>query len=139
MKAFSVACALSALLFASTTTSAQTRDPDLALKRVQTVLGVLNQELAATYEQIKTLRAARAANDCSPLNGQGRPPALTTEDEVAAAKSKAIAREQEIQTQMDAAFKHIKDIEAQKQPILQRLRSYLDSEQTTEPARTQTR
>ena len=139
MKALPVACALSAMLFVSTATTAQTRDPDLALKRIQTVLGVLNQELTATYEQIKTLRAARAANDCSGLNVQGRPPALTTEDEVAAAKAKAIAREQEIQTQLDAAFKHIKDIEAQKQPILQRLRTYLDAEQTNEPARTQTR
>jgi hypothetical protein len=127
------------MLFASASTTAQTRDPDLALKRIQTVLGVLNQELTATYEQIKTLRAARAANDCSSLNVQGRPPALTTEDEVAAAKSKAIAREQEIQTQMDAAFSHIKEIEAQKQPILQRLRSYLDAEHATEPSRTQTR
>ena len=44
---------------------------------------------------------------CSSLNVQGGLPALTTEDEVAVAKRKAIAREQETQTQMDAAFTQI--------------------------------
>lgn len=135
MKTFPVACALSALLFASAPTTAQMRNPDVSLNRMQTVLSVLNQELSATYEQIKTLQAARAANDCSSLGAQGYPPALTTEDEVAAAKRKTIAREQEIQTQMDAAFSRIKDIEAQKQPILRRLRDYLDAERATESAK----
>jgi hypothetical protein len=115
------------------------RDPDVSLKRMQTGLSVLNQELTATYDQIKALQAARSANDCASLNVQGHPPALTTEDEVAAARRKAIAREQEIQTQMDAAFSHIKDIEGQKQPILRRLRDYLDAAQATESAKAQSR
>lgn len=41
---------------------------------------------------------------CSSLNAQDHLPALTTQDKVAAAKRKAIAREQEIQTQVDAPF-----------------------------------
>ena len=68
MKAVPVAFALSALLFASTSTTAQMRDPDAALKRMHTVLSVFNQELTATSEQVKALHAARSANDCSSLN-----------------------------------------------------------------------
>jgi len=139
MKAFPSACTLFGLLFASASTTAQMRDPDVALKRMQTVLNVLNQELTATYEQIKALQAARSANDCASLSVQGHPPALTTEDEVAAAKHKVTVREQEIQTQMDAAFSHIKDIEGQKQPILLRLRDYLDAAQASESVKAQSR
>lgn len=134
MKALAIAFALVALLFASASTSAQGRDRDASMKRMQTVLGVLNQELTATYDQIKALQAVMSANDRSSLSVQGRPPALTTEEEVAAGKRKSIAREQELQAQMDAAFKRIKEIEAQKQPILLRLQEFLDAEQEKEPA-----
>ena len=132
MKAFPVACTLLMLCLVSAPTTAQMRDPDVSMKRMQTVLSVLNQELTATYDQIKALQTALSANDRSPLNVQGRPAALTTEEEVAASKRKAIAREQELQSQMDAAFGRIKDIESQKQPILRRLQDYLDAEHGAE-------
>ncbi len=128
---------LVALLLVLTLPVAQARDPDVSMKRMQTVLTVLNQELTATYDQIKALQAALSANDRSALHVQGRPPSVTTEEQVAAEKRKATAREQEIQSQMDAAFKRIKDIEAQKQPILQRLQEYLDAEEQAEAANTQ--
>ena len=131
MKAFSVAFALLALLLVPAPTTAQMRDPDVSMKRMQTVLGVLNQELAAAYDQIKALQAVLSANDRSSLHIQGRPPPLTTEEDVAAEKRKSIAREQEIQAQMDAAFRRVKDIEAQKQPILLRLQELLDAENET--------
>lgn len=134
MKALPIAFAFVALLFASASTSAQVRDRDASMKRMQTVLGVLNQELTATYDQIKALQAVMSANDRSSLTVQGRPPALTTEEEVAAGKRKSAAREQELQAQMDAAFKRIKEIEAQKQPILLRLQEYLEGEQERESA-----
>ena len=134
MKAFSIAFAFVALLLASASTTAQVRDRDASMRRMQTVLAVLNQELTATYEQIKALQAVMSANDRSSLTVQGRPPALTTEEEVAAGKRKATAREQEIQAQMDAAFKRIKEIEAQKQPILLRLQEFLEAEQEKESA-----
>ena len=133
MKAFPVAFTVLMLSLASTPTTAQVRDPDVTMRRMQTVLSVLNQELTATYEQIKTLQTALSANDRSPLNVQGQPPALTTAEEVAASKRKSIAREQELQSQMDAAFGRIKEIESQKQPILRRLQDYLDAEHAAEP------
>ena len=139
MKALAIAFALVALLFASASTWAQGRDRDASMKRMQTVLGVLNQELTATYDQIKALQAVMSANDRSSLSVQGRPPALTTEEEVAAGKRKSIAREQELQAQMDAAFKRIKEIEAQKQPILLRLQEFLEAEQEKESATAGTR
>lgn len=76
---------------------------------------------------------------CSSLNIQGRLPALTTEDKVAAAKRKAIAREQEIQTQADAPFTQIQEIEAHKQPLLRRLPACLDAEQAIESATAKSR
>lgn len=130
---------LLALLLLLTAPVAKARDPDVTMKRMQTVLTVLNQELTATYDQIKALQAALSANDRSALHVQGRPPGVTTEEEVAAEKRKATAREQEIQSQMDAAFKRIKDIEAQKQPILLRLQEYLDAEEEAESANTRSK
>ncbi len=137
MNASPAGTGLLALLLVLTSPVAQARDPDVSMKRMQTVLTVLNQELTATYDQIKALQAALSANDRSALHVQGRPPSVTTEEQVAAEKRKATAREQEIQSQMDAAFKRIKDIEAQKQPILQRLQEYLDAEEQAEAANTQ--
>jgi len=134
MKALPISFALLALLVASASTCALARDPDVSMKRMQTVLAVLNQELTATYDQIKALQAVMSANDRSSPSVRGRPPALTTEEEVAAGKRKAAEREQEIQAQMDVAFKRIKEIEAQKQPILLRLQEYLDAERQAESA-----
>lgn len=133
MRAYLFALGLPALLSVSVPAVAQMRDPDVSMKRMQTVLSVLNQELTATYDQIKALQSALSANDRSSLHVQGRPPPLTNEEEVAAEKRKFAAREQEIQAQMDAAFKRIKEIEAQKQPILQRLQEYLDAERASAP------
>lgn len=139
MKACRIAFGLFALLLGSGSTVAQMRDPDVSMKRLQIVLSVLNQELTATYDQIKALQAALSANDRSSLYVQGRSPDMTTVEEVAAGKRKAIARELELQTQMDAALGRIKDIEAQKQPILRHLQDYLDAEHGTESQAAQSR
>lgn len=134
MKAFPIAFAFFVLLLMSASTTAQLRERDASMRRMQTVLAVLNQELTATYDQIKALQAVMSANDRSSLSVQGRPPALTSEEEVAASKRKSAAREQELQAQMDAAFKRIKELEAQKQPILLLLQEYLKAEQEKESA-----
>jgi hypothetical protein len=76
---------------------------------------------------------------CSSLNVQGGLPALTTEDKVAAANRKAITREQDIPTQMDAVFTQIREMEAQKQPLLRRLPACLDAEQAIESATARSR
>jgi Skp family chaperone for outer membrane proteins len=129
MKTLLAVILASALTMGALPAAAQTRDADATIKRLQTVLNVLNQELTATYEQIKALQAMLAANDRNSLNVQGRPKPLTTEDEVAEVKRKGEAREREIQDRIEAAFKRIQEIDAQKQPVLRRLREYLDSEQ----------
>ncbi len=128
MKTFLAVILVSALTLGAFPVSAQTRDADAAIRRLQTVLNVLNQELTATYDQIKALQAMLAANDRNSLNVQGRPKPLTTEDEVVEVKRKTEAREREIQERIEAAFKRIQEIEAQKQPVLRRLREYLEAE-----------
>lgn len=133
MKILPALAFLLALLLTPLSTVAQVRQPDDSVRRMQSVLAVLNQELAATYEQIKSLQALLAASGRSALGVQGIPPALTTEQEVTEAKNKALARERDIQAQIDDALKRIKDIDAQKQPILRRLREYLDAEPPPAP------
>jgi hypothetical protein len=128
MKTLLTVVLVSALALGACPVSAQPRDADAAIKRLQTVLNVLNQELTATYDQIKALQAMLAANDRNSLNVQGRPAPLTNEEEVAEVKRKAQAREREIQERIEAAFKRVQEIEAQKQPVLRRLREFLESE-----------
>jgi hypothetical protein len=133
MKILPTLSILLAVLAAPSLAVAQSRQPDDSVKRAQAVLAVLNQELAATYEQIKALQALLSSSGRAPLYVQGVPPALTTEQEVTEAKTKAASREQEIQSQIDEALKRVKDIDAQKQPILRRLREYLDAEPPPAP------
>ncbi len=106
---------------------AQSKNADEAMRRVQNALGVLNQELSATYDQIKTLQSTLEANRRSVDSIHSRGPGLTME-QVEAARRKASDREEELQSQIDLAFARIKDIELQKQPLLRRLQEQLRQE-----------
>jgi septal ring factor EnvC (AmiA/AmiB activator) len=139
MNTTAFAVVFSVLLCASVLAAPQENEPEESMKRMQTVLGVLNQELTATYDQIKALQTALEANERTSQFPRWRSPDIVTVDEVVAAKRKANAREQEIQTQIDAAFSRIKDIESQKQPILRRLQDFLDAEKETESTKAPSR
>jgi hypothetical protein len=139
MKILPTLTILLAILLAPHLAIAQVRQPDDSVKRAQAVLAVLNQELAATYEQIKALQALLSTSGRVPLYTQGVPPALTTEQEVTEAKTKAAAREQDLQGQIDQALKRIREIDSEKQPILRRLWEYLETEPPAPPPPTTAR
>lgn len=113
------------------TGTAPSNDAEESMKRIKTVLAVLNQELTATYDQIEALKRALDAE----LSPRWRPPGIETMDELTEAKRKASERENEIRARIEQAFKRIKEIDAQKQPILERLQEYLDKDKEAEAAR----
>jgi len=106
---------------------AQSKNADETMRRVQNALGVLNQELTATYDQIKTLQTTLETNRRSVDSIHSRGPGLTME-QIETARRKASDREEELQSQIDLAFARIKDIELQKQPLLRRLQEQLRQE-----------
>lgn len=131
MKQIHAICIAVATALMPAAVAAQPRDPDATMRRVQNALGVLNQELAATYDQIKTLQATIEANRRGVSDIQNRGPVVTME-EVEAARRKADQREAELQSQIDLAFNRIKEIEQQKQPLLRRLQEQLQVDERPE-------
>ena len=135
MKAVRICLAAAALVLAASAAHAQatSRDGAATMARLQGALDLLNRELSATFEQIKTLQATLEQNRRSIDSIHGRGPGYTME-QVEAARQKAAERERELQAQIDQAFGRIKEIDLQKQPLLRRLQDQLqqDEQQATQ-------
>ena len=129
-------------LLASGSTAAQdtpsdlTRGADVAkreeaeLKRLQSVLAILNDEQAAQYQQIEPLLRAIRDNAQIPsayLRRVAPDPLSYTVDQIEAERRQATQREAELNARLDAIYARIKEIDAQKQPIFARLRELIRS------------
>lgn len=125
---------LTALLLALNLGSAAAQSEDAELKRLQTILTILNQELLAEYQHIQALQEARRSNAQVPLYLQGRSPDLVSVDAAAADQRRAVQREEALNAQLDALYARIGQIEAEKQPILERLREIVRSAPAAAPA-----
>lgn len=109
-------------------------DFDTELKRLQSVLLILNQELAATYSQFQmVLEARRASIRQEELEGPRPGLDYRSYETIVAAQAEARERGQELTRQMDQLLAKAKGIEAEKQPILQRVHELLNSAQTATP------
>lgn len=107
-------------------------DFDAELKRLQSVLATLNQELESTYGQFQMVQEAqRAAIQQEYLAGPRPGFDNRNYDDIINAQAEARDREQELTRQMDQLLDRARDIEAQKQPILQRLYELLRSSPST--------
>lgn len=127
---------LVALVLALNVPSALAQSEDAELKRLQTILAILNQELLAEYQQIQALQEARRSNAQVPLYLQGRSPDRVSLDEAAADQRRAVEREAALNAQLDGIYARIKQLEAEKQPILERLREIVRSPPVAPPAAT---
>ena len=97
---------------------------DAEIRRLQTFLGILNQELTTQYERIKALQQAIAQSGHS-----GTPPTVSPDvgryEEVAEQRRRDLAREASLRQQLDATLERIRDLETQKAPLLERVRELI--------------
>ena len=91
------------------------------MRRLQTVLTVINAELKADLDQVLVLQEALRANARGSLQAQGRTPDAISFDEVAAEQRRAIQREQALNARLDAMLTRSITLDSKKQSILERL------------------
>ncbi|TCV85931.1 hypothetical protein [Sulfurirhabdus autotrophica] len=95
---------------------------DNELKRLQNILTTLNQELEATYRQFQMIQEARRANAQQEISSGPRPGLDNRNyDDIIAAQNEARDRGKELSREMNQLLTKVKEIEVQKQPLLQRV------------------
>jgi len=113
--------AITLSIFFSGSLIAQEKESAPELKRLQTMLSVINAELKSDLDQILVLQEAIKANSRTPLEAQGRSPDAVSYDEAAAAQRRAIQRETAINSRLDAILARSAELDAKKQPLLERI------------------
>ncbi len=123
MSKHSLACLAAALaLVFSGSLSAQEQDSVVEIKRLQSLLTVINSELKSDLDQIFLLQEAIKANARTSLEAQGRSPDTVMVEDVAAAQRRAMQRETAINARLDAVLARSAALDATKQPLLDRVR-----------------
>lgn len=116
-----------ALMFISFTAAAAS-DDEAELRRLQSALGLLNQEQQAVYQQfqmVQELRRANAQGLGGTLSSQLVPPqysgTVPNYTDVVEAQSNLIRRGDELGQQAEQLYARYSEIEARKRPIQQRI------------------
>jgi hypothetical protein len=123
MSARILACLVTSILIVfSGPSRAQDAQSLVELKKLQASLLVINSELRADLDQILILQEAIRANAQMPLAAQGRSPDPVSYDDVAAAQRRAIQRETAINARLDVLLARSAELDARKQPLLDRIR-----------------
>ena len=104
---------------------AQDQNADFETQRLQAALSVINAEIKANLDAILALQEALKANSRPPLGEQGRSPDAVSFDDVAAAQRRAIENEAALNARLDAILKRNAALDAEKQPLLARIRELL--------------
>jgi type II secretory pathway pseudopilin PulG len=92
------------------------------LKKLQASLSVINSELRSDLDQILILQEAIRANARTPLAAQANSPDPVSYEDVAAARRRANLRETAINARLDALLARSAELDARKQPLLERVR-----------------
>ena len=117
------------------------RDVQTEIKQLQGVLNVINGELQAAYQQYQMIVEARRSAIAVELYGMLTDPTRPAEY-VAVQKEKenAFRTDRQLSEQMDQILGRIRELEARKQPILERVYSLVSEYplESPKPAETQT-
>jgi hypothetical protein len=96
---------------------------DAELKRLQTILSIMNQELQAEYQQLRSIQETLRSNILTPPNLQsGYQGEVVRYEDYVAEQRNAARRDAALRSQLDTIHERVKQIEAEKQPILDRLK-----------------
>jgi hypothetical protein len=128
---FPVCAAASLFIVFSGSLLAQQQEGALELQRLQAALSVINAEIRANLDQVMALQEAIKANSRTPLEAQGRSPDAVSFDDVAAAQRRAIENDAAINARLDAILARSAALEAEKQPLLERIRELLQVPQAS--------
>ena len=114
---------LTALLLSLAAHAAAADSFDTELKRLQTILSIMNQELQAEYQQMRSIQETLRSNVLTPPNLQaGYQGDVVRYDDFVAEQRNAARRDAALRSQLDVIHERVKQIEAEKQPILDRLK-----------------
>jgi hypothetical protein len=94
----------------------------IEMKQIQISLSIINSELKANLDQILMLEDAIKANDRPSMVEQGRSFDPVMYDDKVAARQRVIQRETVLNARLDALLARSAQLDAQKQPLLERIR-----------------
>jgi hypothetical protein len=100
---------------------AQEQNGAIEIRRLQALLRVINSELKSDLDQILVLQEAIRGNSRTSLAAQGRSPDIVTVEDGITAERHAIEREDAINARLDAILARSAMLDAQKQPLLERI------------------
>lgn len=103
------------------------------LKRLQSVLGVVNQEIQAAYQQYQTVLQLRSDTLKLLVYGAISIPDPVNFEAFKEEQRKLVRRDQELTNQLDQLLAQIRELEARKQPILQRIYQLVEESATAAP------
>lgn len=94
------------------------------LPQLKLLLDVLNGEQQAVIEQMRMTQEIRRSN--FPCGGRSVPPGMVDYEEWADAQRSALQRENELRGRIDRLHSRWDDLEARKQPLLQRIYQFAE-------------
>jgi hypothetical protein len=94
---------------------------EVELRRLQGVLNVINQEIQAAYQQYQVIAEARRNIYQLQILGDLRTPDVQNFEAVQEQQREALRRDRELADQMSQILVRIRELEARKQPILERI------------------
>lgn len=106
---------------------------DVELRRLQTILATLNQQLSVTYQQFQMVEQARRAV----LQSMNAPrPGLDPRsyDQLAEDRAQAAIQERALAEQMNRLLTKAQEIEKQMNPVLDRVYQLIPAAESPEPA-----
>jgi hypothetical protein len=121
---FPVGAAVSLLIAFCGSLSAQGQADALELQRLRAAVSVINDEIRANLDEVTTLQQAARANTRA-LDAQRNAPGPVSYDDMAAAQQRAIDSEAAINARVDAILRRNLALDAEKQPMLERVRALL--------------
>jgi len=93
----------------------------LEIKRLQSMVTVINLELKSDLDQVMMLQQAAKINSSVPLQLQGRSPDPLSYDDLQSSKRLAIQRETSINMRLDAILVRSHELDVKKQLLLDRM------------------
>ncbi|HSD61830.1 MAG TPA: hypothetical protein VLC55_13340 [Burkholderiales bacterium] len=109
-------------------------DEDVEIRRLQGVLGAINQEIQAEFQHYQMVLQARRETMQILMYGALATPDPVNFEAVKEEQRKLLRRDDELRSQLDQILARIRDLEARKQPLIDRLYELAATARAAAPA-----